>query len=159
MDLRTQQNGGIKLQSPGRRSFLGALLALSTAAVTALLAAPLSTLRELSDTQVARLPLPGPTWGRCRTSLRSQCHGKDDYVGTPRAWHSTGSRNGSERAAGKRWAIPDSVTHLSASRLLGSLGGCCEGKFVCPCHSGSFTATGESRRTTTSLHGLARIQG
>ena len=83
MDLRTQQNDGLKMQSPGRRSFLGALFALSTAAVTALLAAPSGALRNLSDAQERNchcLVRPGAGAGLC-FHHRADC--KDDYAGTP----------------------------------------------------------------------------
>ena len=142
MDLRTQQNGGLTMQSPGRRSFLGALLALSTAAVTALLAAPLvrfvtypmrksATATDWSDL--------GPVQDFASITVPMA---KTITLERRDAWQSTSAQTAVyvlPAKDGQFRILSPICPHLGCSvRWVDA-----EGKFVCPCHSGSFTATGE----------------
>ena len=142
MDLRTQQNGGIKLQSPGRRSFLGALLALSTAAVTALLAAPLLRFvtypMRKSATTTSWSDL-GPVQDFASITVPTA---KTITLERRDAWQSTSAQTAVyvlPAKDGQFRILSPICPHLGCSiRWVDA-----EGKFVCPCHSGSFTATGE----------------
>ena len=142
MDLRNQPNDGLTMQSPGRRSFLGALFALSTAAVTALLAAPLLRFvtypMRKSATTTAWSDL-GPVQNFASITVPTA---KTITLERRDAWQSTTAQTAVyvlPAKDGQFRILSPICPHLGCSiRWVDA-----EGKFVCPCHSGSFTATGE----------------
>jgi menaquinol-cytochrome c reductase iron-sulfur subunit len=142
MQLTPQKNAESKLESSGRRSFLGALLGLSTAVVSALLAYPLvrfvtypmrksgtdASWSELGSTQdFASITVP--------TAKTITLERRD-------GWQTTSSQTAVyvlPPKDGQFRILSPICPHLGCSiRWVDS-----EGKFICPCHSGSFTATGE----------------
>ncbi len=142
MDLRTQQEEGVKVKPSGRRSFLLALFGLSTAAVTALLAAPL--------VRFITYPMRKSATSTAWSDLGSVQDFSSITVPTAKtitlerrdAWQTTSaqtavyvlpSRDGQFRV------LSPICPHLGCSVRWVDV----EGKFICPCHSGSFTATGE----------------
>jgi menaquinol-cytochrome c reductase iron-sulfur subunit len=132
----------LKVKSPKRRSFIAALFGLSTTAVSALLAAPLvrfvtypmrkgATSTEWSDLgQVQEFTLLTAPVAKTVTFERRD------------AWQSTTAQTAVYVLPPKNGVftiLSPVCPHLGcAIRWIDS-----ENKFVCPCHSGSFTATGE----------------
>ena len=142
MHFRTEQNAGPTMRSPGRRSFLGALFALSTAAVTALLAAPLVRFvtypMRKSATATAWSDL-GPVQDFASITVPTA---KTITLERRDAWQSTSAQTAVyvlPSKDGQFRILSPICPHLGCSiRWVDA-----EDKFVCPCHSGSFTATGE----------------
>lgn len=142
MELTPQQTDGPKVQLSGRRSFLAALFGLSAAAVGTLLAVPLvrfvtypmrkrgayitwSDLGPVQDFASLAAPTAKTVTLERRDAWQTTSSQTAVYVLPP--------RNG-------RFTILSPICpHLGCSvRWVEA-----EAKFICPCHSGSFTATGE----------------
>ena len=138
----TQTEDELKAKPTGRRSFLGALVALSAAGVSALLAIPLvrfstfplrKTATETDWSDVAPVQelasLTAPTAKTITIERRD-------------AWQTTSSQTAVYVLPSKdgQFRILSPVCpHLGCSvRWVGD-----QDKFICPCHSGSFTADGE----------------
>ena len=142
MELIPQTNNGLEVESSGRRSFLGALLGLSAAAVSALLAVPLVRFvtyplrKSATDTVWSDL---GPV--QEFASLTAPI-ARTITLERRDAWQSTSSQTAVyvlPPKDGQFRILSPICPHLGCSvRWLDA-----EGKFICPCHSGSFTATGE----------------
>ncbi|WP_263368891.1 QcrA and Rieske domain-containing protein [Edaphobacter bradus] len=142
MELIPQTNNGPKVESSGRRSFLGALLGLSTAAVSALLAVPLVRFvtyplrKAASDTVWSDL---GPVQEFASITAPIA---KTITLERRDAWQSTSSQKAVyvlPPKDGQFRILSPICPHLGCSiRWIDA-----EGKFICPCHTGSFTATGE----------------
>ena len=142
MELKTQKNNELKVGSSGRRSFLGALLGLSTAAVTALLAYPLVRF----VTYPMRKSATATTWSEVGAvqdfaSLTAPV-AKTITLERRDAWQTTSSQTAVyvlPAKDGQFRILSPICPHLGCSVRWVDV----EEKFICPCHSGSFTATGE----------------
>lgn len=142
MEAASQKNEGHKVKSPERRSFVLALFGLSGAAVGALLAIPL--LRYVtfpmrkSDTQAGWSDLGSVS---DFTSL-SAPKAKTITLERRDAWQTTSSQTAVyvlPPKNGQFTVLSPICPHLGCSvRWVDA-----EDKFICPCHAGSFTATGE----------------
>ncbi len=142
MELIPQTNNGPEVESTGRRSFLGALLGLSAAAVSALLAVPLVRFvtyplrKSATDTAWSDLG-PVQDFASLTTPIA-----KTITLERRDAWQSTSTQTAVyvlPRKDGQFRILSPICPHLGCSiRWVDA-----EGKFICPCHSGSFTATGE----------------
>ncbi|HWH56922.1 MAG TPA: ubiquinol-cytochrome c reductase iron-sulfur subunit [Terriglobales bacterium] len=142
METTSKKNGGDTIESSGRRSFTLALFGLSGAAVGALLAFPL--IRYLtypmrkSDADAGWSDL-GPV--QDFTSLAAPT-AKTITLERRDAWQTTSSQTAVyvlPSTNGQFTVLSPICPHLGCSiRWVDA-----ENKFVCPCHAGSFTATGE----------------
>jgi menaquinol-cytochrome c reductase iron-sulfur subunit len=142
MELTPQTDDGLKVEPSGRRSFLGALFAMSAAAVSTLLAIPLvrfSTFplrRGATETDWSDV---GPV-----QELASLTEPTAKTITTERrdAWQTTSSQTAVyvlPSKDGQFRILSPICPHLGCSvRWVGD-----QGKFICPCHSGSFTADGK----------------
>jgi menaquinol-cytochrome c reductase iron-sulfur subunit len=142
MDLRTQPNATLKVETAGRRSFLLALFGLSTAAVTALLAAPLVRFitypMRKSATSTAWSDL-GPVQDFASITVPTA---KTITLERRDAWQSTSAQTAVyvlPPKDGQFRILSPICPHLGCSVRWVDV----ENKFICPCHSGAFTATGE----------------
>ena len=142
MELTPQTNDGPKVEPSGRRSFLGALFGMSAAAVGALLAIPLlrfstyplrrsATQADWSDVGPAEefASLTEPTAKTITLQRRD-------------AWQTTSSQTAIyvlPSKTGQFRILSPICPHLGCS-VRWERG---QDKFICPCHSGSFTANGE----------------
>lgn len=132
----------LKVKSPKRRSFIAALFALSTTAVSALLAAPLVRF----VTYPMRKGATSTAW-----SDLGQVH-EFNSLTAPVAKTITLERRDAWQSTTTQTAVyvlpPKNGVFKILSPVCPHLG-CAirwvdtENKFICPCHSGSFTATGE----------------
>ncbi len=137
---RKTDSGGVK--SPGRRSFLGALLAVSGATVGVLLAAPLVRFiayplrKSATETGWADV---GPV--QDFVSLTAPV-ARTITLKRRDAWEVTSSQTAVyilPAKDGQLRVLSPICPHLGCSVLwLGD-----QGKFICPCHAGSFTANGD----------------
>ncbi|MGC1362669.1 MAG: ubiquinol-cytochrome c reductase iron-sulfur subunit [Silvibacterium sp.] len=142
MQLTSENNNGIKLESPGRRSFVVALFALSGAAVGALLAVPLVRFaiypmrKNATDTSWSDL---GPVGDFASLTVPTA---KTITLDRRDAWQATSSQTAVyvlPAKDGQFTILSPICPHLGCSvRWVVT-----EDKFICPCHGGSFTATGE----------------
>jgi menaquinol-cytochrome c reductase iron-sulfur subunit len=142
MELTSQKNVDPKVESSGRRSFVLALFALSGAAVGALLAVPLMRfaiypMRENeADTSWSDL---GPEQDFASISAPTA---KTITLERRDAWRTTSSQTAVyvlPAKDGQFTILSPICPHLGCSvRWVDA-----ENKFICPCHSGSFAATGE----------------
>ena len=137
-----QENYEPEVKSPQRRSFIAALFALSTAAVSVLLAAPLvrfvtypmrkgatstgwSDIGQVGDFNSLTTPVAKTITLERRDAWQSTTTQTAVYVLPP--------KNGVFKV------LSPVCPHLGcAVRWIDT-----ENKFICPCHSGAFTATGE----------------
>jgi menaquinol-cytochrome c reductase iron-sulfur subunit len=142
MELTPQTNDGPKVELSGRRSFLGALFGMSAAAVGALLAIPLlrfstyplrrsATQADWSDVGPAEefASLTEPTAKTITLQRRD-------------AWQTTSSQTAIyvlPSKTGQFRILSPICPHLGCSVRWGRG----QDIFICPCHSGSFTANGE----------------
>jgi menaquinol-cytochrome c reductase iron-sulfur subunit len=142
MEFTPQKNDGLKVETSGRRSFLLALFGLSGAAVSALLAFPL--VRFL--TYPLRKSATDTTWSDVGpvqdfASLTAPI-AKTITLERRDAWQTTSSQTAVyvlPSKAGQFRILSPICPHLGCSvRWVGD-----QDKFICPCHSGSFTADGE----------------
>jgi menaquinol-cytochrome c reductase iron-sulfur subunit len=142
MELTPQKIAEPQVESGGRRSFVLALFGLSGAAVGALLAIPL--LRFL--TYPMRKSGTATTWSNLGpvqdfASLTSPT-AKTITLERRDAWQTTSSQTAVyvlPPKNGQFTILSPICPHLGCSvRWVGT-----EDKFVCPCHGGTFTATGE----------------
>ena len=158
MQLAPQKDDVLKVNGPGRRSFVVALFGVSGAVVSALLAFPLVRF----VTYPLRKGAAAATWSDVGpvqdfASLTAPV-AKTITLERRDAWQTTSSQTAVyvlPSKAGQLRILSPICPHLGCSvRWVGD-----ENKFVCPCHAGSFTADGERiSRTTASLHGRTRIQ-
>src|SRR5271170_7868145 len=142
MQLAPQKDDVLKVSGPGRRSFVVALFALSGAAVSALLAFPLVRF----VTYPLRKSATATTWSDVGpvqdfASLTAPT-AKTITLERRDAWQTTSSQTAVyvlPPKAGQFTILSPICPHLGCSvRWVDT-----EDKFICPCHSGSFTATGE----------------
>ena len=142
MEFTPQKNDGLKVETSGRRSFLLALFGLSGAAVSALLAFPL--VRFL--TYPLRKSATDTTWSDVGpvqdfASLTAPI-AKTITLERRDAWQTTSSQTAVyvlPSKAGQFRILSPICPHLGCSVCwVGD-----QDKFICPCHSGSFTADGE----------------
>jgi menaquinol-cytochrome c reductase iron-sulfur subunit len=136
------QNAELRVKSPKRRSFIAAMFGLSTTAVSALLAAPLVRF----VTYPMRKGATSTAWsdlGQVQefNSLTAPV-AKTITLERRDAWQSTTSQTAVYVLPPKNGVfkiLSPVCPHLGcAIRWVDT-----ENKFICPCHSGSFTATGE----------------
>ena len=123
MQLTPQKNEVLKVDTSGRRSFVVALFGVSGAVVSALLAFPLVRfvtypLRKGASASDVVGRRPGA--GLC---LAYRTHRENHYLGTPRRVADHLIPDGGIRVAIQGWAIPHIIAYLSASGVLGPLGG------------------------------------
>jgi menaquinol-cytochrome c reductase iron-sulfur subunit len=142
MELTPQINEGPKVEPSGRRSFLSALFALSAAAVSALLAIPLvrfSTFPLRKDTTETDWSDVGPVQ---EFASLTEPTAKTITMERRDAWQTTSSQTAVyvlPTKDGQFRILSPVCPHLGCSvRWVGD-----QDKFICPCHSGSFTADGE----------------
>lgn len=142
MKLIPQMNDGIEVESSGRRSFLGALLGLSAAGVSVLLAVPLVRFvtyplrRSATDTAWSDL---GPVQDFASLSTPIA---KTITLERRDAWQSTSTQTAVyvlPPKDGQFRILSPICPHLGCSIRWVDV----DQKFICPCHAGSFTATGE----------------
>jgi menaquinol-cytochrome c reductase iron-sulfur subunit len=142
MQLTPQKNDALAVETPGRRSFVLALFGLSGAAVSALLAIPL--VRFL--TFPLRKSATDTTWSNVGpvqdfASLTAPI-AKTITLERRDAWQTTSSQTAVyvlPSKGGQFRILSPICPHLGCSvRWVGD-----QNKFICPCHSGSFTADGE----------------
>ena len=142
MELTPLKKDVVKVDAVGRRSFVVALFGLSGAAVSALLAIPLVRF----VTYPLRKNAAGTTWSDVGpvqdfASLTAPV-AKTITLERRDAWQSTSSQTAVyvlPSKAGQFRILSPICPHLGCSvRWVDD-----EKKFVCPCHSGSFTADGE----------------
>jgi len=142
MELTPQTNDGLKEEPSGRRSFLGTLLGMSAAAVSALLAIPLVRF----STYPLRRSATETAWSEVGSvedfaSLTAPV-AKTITLERRDAWETTSSQTAVyvlPSKAGQFRILSPICPHLGCSvRWVGD-----QDKFICPCHSGSFTADGE----------------
>jgi menaquinol-cytochrome c reductase iron-sulfur subunit len=141
MELTPQTNGGLKVEPTGRRSFLLALFGLSGATVSTLLAVPLVRF----VTYPLRKGAADNTW--------SEVGPIQDFasITAPVAKTITLERRDAWQTTSSQTAVYVLPSHAGQFRILSPICphlGCSvrweddQNKFVCPCHSGSFTAEG-----------------
>ena len=142
MELTPQQNNVLRVGTSGRRSFLLALFGLSGAAVSAFLAIPLVRF----VTYPLRKGATKTTWSDLGpvqdfASLTTPV-AKTITLERRDAWQTTSSQTAVyvlPSKAGQYRILSPICPHLGCSvRWVDD-----QNKFVCPCHSGSFTADGE----------------
>lgn len=142
MELNTPAPNQSAISSPGRRSFVLTLFSLSGAAISALLAIPLVrfTIFPVRETTT------DTTWSEIGPigdfSSISAPVAKTITLERRDAWQTTSSQTAVyvlPPKDGQFRILSPVCPHLGCSiRWVDA-----EGKFICPCHSGSFTATGE----------------
>ena len=142
MELTSETSSGPKVGSTGRRSFLLALFGVSSATVGALLAIPIIRFvtyplrKNATDAGWSDLGPVGDFASLAMPTAKTITLERRD------AWQSTTSQTAVyvlPPENGKFRILSPICPHLGCSvRWVDS-----ENKFVCPCHSGSFTATGE----------------
>ena len=142
MELTPQTDDGLKVEPSGRRSFLGALFAMSAAGVSTLLAIPLvrfSTYplrRGATETDWSDV---GPVQ---ELASLTEPTAKTITMERRDAWQTTSSQTAVyvlPSKDGQFRILSPICPHLGCSvRWVGD-----QDKFICPCHSGSFTADGE----------------
>lgn len=142
MEVTTQPGRGGEVESPGRRSFLGAMLGVSGATVGALLAIPLVRFityplhRSATETRWSDI---GPVEQFASLTAPTA---KDISLERRDAWRATTSQVAVyvlPPKNGQFTILSPICPHLGCSvRWVGT-----EDKFICPCHSGSFTADGK----------------
>ena len=142
MELTPQTNDGLTVEPSGRRSFLGALFAMSAAAVSALLAIPLlrfSTYPLRRSATQADWSDVGPVE---EFASLAEPTAKTITLQRRDAWQTTSSQTAVyvlPSKTGQFRILSPICPHLGCSvRWEGG-----QDKFICPCHSGSFTANGE----------------
>jgi menaquinol-cytochrome c reductase iron-sulfur subunit len=142
MELTPQTDDGLKVEPSGRRSFLGALFAMSATAVSTLLAIPLvrfSTYPLRSGATETDWSDVGPVQ---ELASLTEPTAKTITMERRDAWQTTSSQTAVYVLPSKdgQFRILSPVCpHLGCSvRWVGD-----QDKFICPCHSGSFTADGE----------------
>jgi menaquinol-cytochrome c reductase iron-sulfur subunit len=142
MELAPQKDDVLKVNGPGRRSFVVALFGVSGAVVSALLAFPLVRF----VTYPLRKGATAATWSDVGpvqdfASLTAPV-AKTITLERRDAWQTTSSQTAVyvlPSKAGQLRILSPICPHLGCSvRWVGD-----ENKFVCPCHAGSFTADGE----------------
>lgn len=142
MELTPQSSDGRKAEPSGRRSFLGTLFAMSAAAVSTLLAIPLVRF----STYPLRRTATGTDWSDVgpveELASLTEPTAKTITMERRDAWQTTSSQTAVYVLPSKdgQFRILSPVCpHLGCSvRWIGD-----QEKFICPCHSGSFTADGE----------------
>jgi menaquinol-cytochrome c reductase iron-sulfur subunit len=142
MELTPQTNDGLKVEPSGRRSFVGALFAMSAAAVSTLLAIPLVRF----STFPLRKAATETDWSDVgpveEMSSITEPTAKTITMERRDAWQTTSSQTAVYVLPSKdgQFRILSPVCpHLGCSvRWVGD-----QDKFICPCHSGTFTADGE----------------
>jgi Rieske Fe-S protein len=142
MELTPQTNDGLKVEPSGRRSFVGALFAMSAAAVSTLLAIPLVRF----STYPLRKAATETDWSDVgpveEMSSLTEPTAKTITMERRDAWQTTSSQTAVYVLPSKdgQFRILSPVCpHLGCSvRWVGD-----QDKFICPCHSGTFTADGE----------------
>jgi menaquinol-cytochrome c reductase iron-sulfur subunit len=142
MELTPEKNDAQKVESSGRRSFVLALFGLSGAAVSALLAIPVVRFltyplrKSGTDTSWSDLG-PIQDFASITTPVA-----KTITLERRDAWQTTSSQTAVyvlPSKDGQFRILSPICPHLGCSvRWVDA-----QGKFICPCHSGSFTATGE----------------
>ena len=139
MELTPQTNDGLTVEPSGRRSFLGALFAMSAAAVSALLAIPLlrfSTYPLRRSATQADWSDVGPVE---EFASLTEPTAKTITLQRRDAWQTTSSQTAVyvlPSKTGQFRILSPICPHLGCSvRWEGG-----QDKFICPCHSGSFTA-------------------
>lgn len=142
MEPIPQTEDDLKVEHSGRRSFLGALLGMSAVAVSALLAIPLvrfSTYplrRRATETDWSEV---GPV---DEFSSLKEPVAKTIALQRRDAWQTTSSQTAVyvlPSKTGQFRILSPICPHLGCSvRWEGA-----QEKFICPCHSGSFTADGQ----------------
>lgn len=142
MELTPQTNDELRVEPSGRRSFLGALLGMSAIAVSTLLAIPLvrfSTYplrRRATETDWSDI---GPV---DEFSSLTEPVAKTITLERRDAWQTTSSQTAVyvlPSKTGQFRILSPICPHLGCSvRWEGA-----QGKFICPCHSGSFRADGQ----------------
>lgn len=142
MELKPQTDDELKVEPSGRRSFLLALFGLSGAAVSALLAIPLVRF----VTYPLRKSATNTGWSEVGpvedfASLTAPV-AKTITLERRDAWQTISSQTAVyvlPPKAGQFRILSPVCPHLGCSvRWVGD-----QGKFICPCHAGSFTADGE----------------
>ena len=142
MELTPQTNDGLKVKPSGRRSFLGAMFAMSAAGVSALLAIPLVRF----STYPLRRGATETDWSDVgpveELATLTEPTAKTITMERRDAWQTTSSQTAVYVLPSKdgQFRILSPVCpHLGCSvRWVSD-----QDKFICPCHSGSFTADGE----------------
>jgi menaquinol-cytochrome c reductase iron-sulfur subunit len=142
MELIPQTNEGLKVEPTGRRSFVGALFAMSAAAVSTLLAIPLVRF----STYPLRKSAAETGWSDVgpvdEFASLTQPTAKTITIERRDAWQTTSSQTAVyvlPSRTGQFHILSPICPHLGCSiRWEGG-----QDKFICPCHSGSFTADGE----------------
>lgn len=142
MELTPQKHDEQKVESSGRRSFVLALFGLSGAAVSALLAIPV--VRFI--TYPLRKSGTDTSWSDLGSveDFKSITAPVAKTISLERrdAWQTTSSETAVyvlPAKDGQFRILSPICPHLGCSvRWVDA-----QGKFICPCHSGSFTATGE----------------
>ena len=143
MELTPQTDDTLKVESTGRRSFFGTLLGMSVAAVSTLLAIPLV---RFSTYPLRRSTTFETDWSDVgpvqEFASLTEPVAKTITLERLDAWQTTSSQTAVyvlPSKAGQFRILSPICPHLGCSvRWVGD-----RGKFICPCHSGSFTATGE----------------
>ncbi len=142
MQLTPQTTDAPEIAPTGRRSFLGAMLALSAAAVSALLALPLirfSTFPLRQSAAESDWTEIGPI---AEFSSITAPVAKTITLERRDAWQKSVSQTAVyvlPAKAGQFRVLSPICPHLGCSVRWESA----QDKFVCPCHSGSFTSDGE----------------
>lgn len=142
MELTPQTSDGLKVEPSGRRSFLGALFAMSAAAVSTLLAIPLVRF----STYPLRKAATETDWSDVgpveELSSLTEPTAKTITMERRDAWQTTSSQTAVyvlPSKDGQFRILSPICPHLGCSvRWVGD-----QDKFICPCHSGAFTADGE----------------
>src|SRR5580658_8121771 len=142
MELTPQTNDGLKVEPSGRRSFVGALFAMSAAAVSTLLAIPLvrfSTYplrRGATETDWSDV---GPVQ---ELASLTEPTAKTITLERRDAWQTTSSQTAVyvlPSKDGQLRILSPICPHLGCSVRWDDS----QTKFICPCHAGSFTADGD----------------
>lgn len=141
MELTPQTSDGPKVE-PGRRSFLGAMFAISAAAVSTLLAIPLVRFSTFPLRKAAAETDWSDVGPVDELSALTEPTAKTITLERRDAWQTTSSQTAVYVLPSKdgQFRILSPVCpHLGCSvRWVGD-----QDKFICPCHSGAFTAVGE----------------
>jgi menaquinol-cytochrome c reductase iron-sulfur subunit len=142
MELNPQIPNGATVGGTRRRSFVLALFSLSGAAISALLAIPLVRFtifplrKSTTDTTWSEIGPAQDFWSLSAPVAKTIVLERRD------AWQTTSSQTAVyvlPPKDGQFRILSPVCPHLGCSiRWVDA-----EGKFICPCHSGSFTATGE----------------
>jgi menaquinol-cytochrome c reductase iron-sulfur subunit len=142
MELTPQSSDGLKAEPSGRRSFLGALFAMSAAAVSTLLAIPLVRFSTYPLRRIATETDWSDVGPVKELASLTEPTAKTITMERRDAWQTTSSQTAVYVLPSKdgQFRILSPVCpHLGCSvRWVGD-----QEKFICPCHSGSFAADGE----------------